>query len=85
MTYAISYVPSAARAMRKLDRVTARRVADAISELASEPRPPGFLQMKGGDGELRIRVGDYRVVYDVRDEELVVLVLRLGHRREIYR
>ncbi len=41
--------------------------------------------MKGGDGELRIRVGDYRVVYDVRDEELVVLVLRLGHRREIYR
>ncbi|WP_182050107.1 type II toxin-antitoxin system RelE family toxin [Changpingibacter yushuensis] len=85
MTYAISYVPSAEKAMLKLDRVTVRRVADAISELASELRPLGCLQMKGGDGELRIRVGDYRVVYDVRDEELVVLVLRLGHRREIYR
>lgn len=71
--------------MRKLDRVAARRLADAISELASEPRPSGCLQVKGGDGELRIWVGDYRVVYDVRDEELVVLVLRLGHRREVYR
>ncbi len=85
MPYAISYVPSAARVMRKLDRTVARRLANAIGELASEPRPPGCLQMKGGDGEFRIRVGDYRVVYDVRDEELVVLVLRLGHRREIYR
>ena len=85
MPYAISYVPSAARVMRKLDRTVARRLANAIGELASEPRPPGCLLMKGGDGEFRIRVGDYRVVYDVRDEELVVLVLRLGHRREIYR
>lgn len=85
MPYAISYVPSAARVMRKLDRTVARRLANAIGELASEPRPPGCRQMKGGDGEFRIRVGDYRVVYDVRDEELVVLVLRLGHRREIYR
>lgn len=85
MSYAISYVPSVARAMRKLDRAVARRLVDAIGQLALDPRPPGCLQMKGGDGELRIRVGDYRVVYDVRDDELVILVLRLGHRREIYR
>lgn len=71
--------------MRKLDRAVARRLVDAIGQLALDPRPPGCLQMKGGDGELRIRVGDYRVVYDVRDDELVILVLRLGHRREIYR
>lgn len=85
MSYAISYVPSAVKAIRKLDKWTARRLLDAIGQLAREPRPPGCVQLKGGDGELRIRVGAYRVVYDVRDEELVVLVLRVGHRREIYR
>nr|WP_253901586.1 type II toxin-antitoxin system RelE/ParE family toxin [Arthrobacter sp. PAMC 25486] len=48
-------------------------------------RAPGSLQLSGGDGELRIRVGDYRIVYDVVDSELVILVLRLRHRREVYR
>lgn len=85
MPYAISYVPSAAKVIRKLDRPTARRLLDAIGALASDPRPSGCIQLKGGDGELRIRVGDYRVVYDVQDDELVVLVLRVGHRREVYR
>lgn len=85
MLYAISYVPSAAKAIRKLDRPTARRLLDAIELLASNPRPPGYIQLKGGNGEFRIRVGDYRIIYDIQDDELVVLVLRLGHRREVYR
>lgn len=85
MSYAISYVPSAAKAIRKLDQSTARRLLDAIGALASDPRPSGCIQLKGGGGEFRIRVGDYRIVYDVQDDELVVLVLRVGHRREVYR
>ena len=85
MSYTISYVPSAAKAIRKLDRPTARRLLVAIGALANDPRPPGCIQLKGGDGELRIRIGDYRVVYDVQDDQLVVLVLRVGHRREVYR
>lgn len=85
MPYSISYAPSAAKVIRKLDMQTARRLLEAIGALAKEPRPSGCIQLKGGDGELRIRVGDYRVVYDVQDEELVVLVLRVGHRREVYR
>ena len=85
MPYAISYVPSAAKVIRKLDVPTARRLLGAIGALAGDPRPSGCLQLKGGDGVLRIRVGDYRVVYDVQDDELVVLVLRVGHRREVYR
>lgn len=85
MSYAISYVPSAAKAIRKLDQSTARRLLDAIGALASDPRPSGCLQLKGGGGEFRIRVGDHRIVYDVQDDELVVLVLRVGHRREVYR
>lgn len=57
----------------------------AIGKLAEEPRPPGCIQLKGGNGELRMRVGDYRVIYVLNDGELVVLVLRVGQRREVYR
>lgn len=85
MPYSISYVPSAARALRKFDESTARRLLREIEKLADDPRPPGSIQLKGGDGEFRVRAGDYRIIYDVEDSELVVLVLRLGHRREIYR
>lgn len=85
MPYAISYVPSAAKAIRRLDKPTARRLLNAIGALAGNPRPSGCIQLKGGSGEFRIRVGDYRVVYDIQDAELVVLVLRLRHRREVYR
>ena len=85
MPYTITYVPSAAKAIRKLDKPTARRLLDAIEALADDPRPPGCIQLKGGDGELRIRVGDNRIIYDVQDDALVILVLRVGHRREVYR
>lgn len=85
MSYEIRYVPSAAKAIRKLDKATARRLINAIGELARDPRPPGCIQLKGGNGELQIRVGNYRVVYDVQDDELLVLVVQVSHRREVYR
>lgn len=84
MQYEITYAQSALKSLRKLDRSVARRVLTAIDALARNPRPPGCLQLKGGSGEMRIRVGDYRIVYDVNDGEVVVLVLAVGHRREIY-
>lgn len=85
MAYRISYVASAAKALRKLDRQIARRILVAIERLADDPRPQGCIAIKGGGGELRVKVGDYRVVYDIEDGELIVLVLRGGHRREVYR
>ncbi|MGR6092129.1 type II toxin-antitoxin system RelE family toxin [Brevibacterium sp. CSND-B09] len=85
MSYSINYVPSAAKALRKLDRPIARRLIESIKGLSDDPRPPGCIQLKGGSGEFRIRVGDYRVIYEVIEDELVVLVLHLGHRREVYR
>ncbi|MCF2572849.1 type II toxin-antitoxin system RelE family toxin [Brevibacterium sp. UCMA 11754] len=85
MGYSITYVSSAAKTLRKLDQPVARRLLAAIGQLAEDPRPQGSIQLKGGDGELRIRVGDYRIIYDVYDGELLVLVLRVGHRREVYR
>lgn len=85
MTYRVTITRGAAKTFRGLHPQVAARLKVAIEALSEDPRPPGSLQLRGGDGEFRIRVGDYRIIYDVEDDELVVLVLRVGHRREIYR
>lgn len=82
--YLIELAPAAARVLRKLDPPARRRIQAAIDLLAHDPRPPGAKKLAGGDGEWRVRTGDYRIVYEIRDQELVVLVLALGHRRDIY-
>jgi mRNA interferase RelE/StbE len=60
-------------------------VADAIRALGADPRPPGCKELAGDIAYYRIRVGDYRVLYEVRDREILVLVIKIGHRREVYR
>lgn len=85
MTYRIKVSPSAARQLRKLDVAARRRIQAAVELLAQEPRPSGAKKLVGGDGEWRVRTGDYRIVYEINDGILVVLVLAVGHRREIYR
>jgi mRNA interferase RelE/StbE len=62
-----------------------RRIARRIDALQIEPRPRGSQKLAGHDGVYRIRVGDYRVLYRIEDEVLIVLVIRIGHRRDIYR
>ncbi len=84
MTYRIELAPAALRQLRKLDRAAQRRVQAAIELLATEPRPTGAKKLVGGTGEWRVRTGDYRVVYQIDDDVLLVLVIAVGHRREIY-
>lgn len=81
--YRIELRPSAARNLRKLDPQVRGRVHGAIALLAHDPRPPGARALRGRPG-FRIRVGDYRIVYTVQDDVLVVVVVRLGHRRDVY-
>lgn len=83
MPYSISYKPLAAKALRKVHPTEQKRIVRAIEALAVTPRPPGAIQLAGGEGELRIRVGNYR--YDIEDDALVVLVLRIGHRGDVYK
>ena len=83
--YRIEISPAAARQLRKLDPPAQRRVLAAVELLATEPRPPGAKRLVGGDGEWRVRTGDYRIVYEIHDQVLLVLVLAVGHRRDIYR
>ena len=84
MSYRIEVAPAAVRQLRKLDRVAQRRVQAAIELLASKPRPSGAKKLVGGDGEWRVRTGDYRIVFEIHDSVLLVLVVAVGHRRDIY-
>ncbi|SMH47171.1 mRNA interferase RelE/StbE [Rathayibacter oskolensis] len=85
MSYSIVYSRAAAKAFRGIHPNDQRSIKAAVEGLTVEPRPPGAIQLVGGGGEYRVRVGDYRIVYDIQDGELVILVLRVAHRREVYR
>jgi mRNA interferase RelE/StbE len=83
--YRVEVLPPAARQLRKLDATARRRVQAAIELLAVDPRPAGAKQLVGGAGEWRVRTGDYRVVYEIHDDVLLVLEVAVGHRGDIYR
>ncbi|MCM6763127.1 type II toxin-antitoxin system RelE/ParE family toxin [Rathayibacter sp. ZW T2_19] len=85
MTFRIELEPSAVRQLRKLDPQDRRRVQAALELLADDPRPPASTMLVNSGGAWRVRVGDFRIVYEIEDDRLIVLVLALGHRREIYR
>ena len=83
--YRIHFAGRAERAFRKLSPEVQRRLDPAILALADNPRPPGCLKLSGPDSLWRIRVGGYRIVYQIQDEILLILVVNVGRRREIYR
>jgi mRNA interferase RelE/StbE len=85
MTFEVRVAPSAAKALARINKKDRLRVAGAIELLAIDPRPPGAKMLRGGEqGRWRVRTGDYRVVYAIADEGLIVLILRVAHRREVY-
>ena len=84
-TYRVVIDRVAAKALAGLDTTIRVRLAAAIDELAQEPRPPGSKKLRGTASDWRIRVGDYRIIYTVTDGTLTVLVVRVAHRREVYR
>jgi len=81
--YRIELRPAALRALRKLDPPVARRVQAAIALLAEDPRPPASRPLRGRPA-WRVRVGDYRVIYTIEEDVLLVVVVTLGHRRDVY-
>jgi mRNA interferase RelE/StbE len=83
--YTIDVRPRARRSLRQLDPPVRETIAQVIDGLASDPRPAGFLPLTGHRPYLRVRSGDYRVVYTVDDSARVVTIAAVGHRREIYR
>jgi mRNA interferase RelE/StbE len=83
-SYRVLFKPSAAKEFEALPRTDRRRIATKILSLAENPRPPGHEKLSGSEA-YRIRQGDYRVIYLIQDQELLVFVMKVGHRREVYR
>jgi len=85
MTYTVVLRPHAFRAMMKLPADVRRRLQPAIDALANTPRPAGVKKLSSTEDVYRIRVDDYRILYEIQDAVLRVLVIEVGHRREVYR
>ena len=85
MAYRVEIKPQAEKSLGRLPNPQRRRVALAIDDLARNPRPAGCAKIIGAQDAYRIRVGDYRVVYEIEDRVLVVYVVRVGHRKDVYR
>jgi mRNA interferase RelE/StbE len=84
VSYRIDYAKGVDKDFRKIPVKFADRIAASIDKLAANPRPPSCVKLVGFDSEYRIRVGDYRIIYQINDNVLVILVLEIGHRKDIY-
>ncbi|MBN3897748.1 MAG: type II toxin-antitoxin system RelE/ParE family toxin [Nostoc sp. NOS(2021)] len=85
MSYEVKFSRGAKKQFRKLPIDVQQRIQTNINDLAIEPRPNGVKKLQGDDNSYRVRVGDYRVVYEVDDDVLIVTVIKVGHRSEIYK
>lgn len=83
--HSVEIARRAIRSIAGLPPKEQRRIRAAIDLLAEEPRPPGCVALSGEESVYRVRVGDYRILYEVIDARLVVQVIRVGHRRDVYR
>ena len=83
--YSVHIPRKVAKVLASLERADQRRIQGAIDLLADNPRPPSCTAMVGFHDTYRVRVGAHRIVYEIRDGELVVIVVQIGHRRDVYR
>ncbi|MGB3291693.1 MAG: type II toxin-antitoxin system RelE/ParE family toxin [Phormidesmis sp.] len=84
MTYQIEFTKRADKQFQALPAQIKKRIAAKVESLAQDPRPAGVVKLSGEDNAYRIRIGDYRVVYSIFDEEVVILIFRVSHRRDAY-
>ena len=84
-TYRIEVSATAERQIRKLPRVDQIRVVRVIRALSTDPRPPGCRKLSGHDDVFRVRSGRYRVLYSIEDRRLVIIILKVGDRKDVYR
>ena len=83
-SYDLRIKPSAVKELEALQTKDRRRIVNKIQGLASDPRPPGCEKLSGRD-RYRIRQGDFRILYEVQDNEFTLTVVKIGHRRDVYR
>lgn len=81
----LAFTDEADKQFKKLDKPIRRRIDTALNKLTADPRPAGAIPLKGSSGAWRFRVGDWRIIYQIRDGELVIVVIEIGHRSRVYR
>lgn len=84
-SYRIEWKSSAYKELEKLPRQMITRIVEAVSNLQEDPRPSGARKLVGSDHSYRIRVGDYRVIYEIIDNKLIVEIVRVRHRKDAYK
>ena len=84
MAYSVRIRPTAQRQIKKLSRSVQARVVRRLEQLTADPRPRGVEKLTAKDNLYRLREGDYRIIYQIRDQELSVLVVKVAHRRNAY-
>jgi mRNA interferase RelE/StbE len=85
VSYQIEFTKSASKQLAKLPENVQQRIKFKVEELGDDPRPDGVVKLTNSDETYRIRVGNYRVLYEIKDDLLIIKVIRVGHRKEVYR
>lgn len=83
--YQLFFDKPAAKQLAKLSKKSYEKVKKSIEALAENPRPVGCLKLKGNGDAYRIRIGDFRVIYEIEDDVLIIVVVSVGDRKEVYR
>jgi mRNA interferase RelE/StbE len=84
-TYQIEWKASALKELKRLDRKIISRLISAIDSLSANPFPSGVRKLQGADKTYRIRIGDYRIIYEVIHERIVIVIIRVRHRKDVYK
>ena len=85
MTFRIELTKTATKSLKAIPRKDQKRIAKKIESLAESPPDPAKTKMKGNNPFHRVRVGDYRIIYEIQNDMLLILILKIGHRKEVYR
>ena len=85
MAYAVDFAPAAERQIKAFDRSIQAQLLARIHKLASNPRPNGVEKLEGEENLYRIRSGNYRILYTINDKQLLVLVVKIADRKDVYR
>jgi mRNA interferase RelE/StbE len=84
-TYKVEWKTSALKELKNLDRSVIPRIVAAVESLSGNPRPSGVRKLQGSEHTYRIRVGEYRVIYEITNDAMLVTIVRVRHRKEVYR
>ena len=84
MSYIVEFTPSAKKDFKKIPIVETRKILNEIEKLQHDPRPNNCKKLKNSSS-YRIRAGDYRIIYEIEDKKLLILVIKIGHRKDIYK